>query len=214
MPLDLVGLLDPRHTAVLTQECQSGVIGAVSPLPELSDAAREILPNVIGIVDAARAAGAPVVHCVGVRRLDGRGASGNARIFNYMAHTPLPLTAGSPAAAVIPELGPHEDDFVLARLHGLSPFPGSELDPILRNLGVRTVVIVGVSVNVAVQNLTFDAVNAGYQVVLPRDAVAGWPREYVDAVFEHTLGAVATVISSARIIEIWATDRRDSHGTT
>ena len=75
---------------------------------------------------------------------------------------------------------PHESDLVLPRLHGLSPFQGTELDFVLRNLGVRTIVGVGVSVNVAIKNLAFDAVNAGYQVVIPRDAVAGLPRSYVE----------------------------------
>ena len=42
-------------------------------------------------------------------------------------------------------------DLVLPRLHGLSPFQGTELDSILRNLGVRTIVGVGVSVNVAIR---------------------------------------------------------------
>ena len=63
----------------------------------------------------------------------------------------------------------------------------------------------GVSVNVAIQNLAFDAVNASYQVVIPRDAVAGFPREYVEAVFAHTLGAVATLVASADLLAVWRT---------
>ena len=58
---------------------------------------------------------------------------------------------------------------------------GTDLDAILRNLGVTTIVAVGVSLNVAIPNLVMDAVNAGYRVVLPRDAVAGIPAEYGDA---------------------------------
>jgi len=46
---------------------------------------------------------------------------------------------------------------------------------VLRNLGIRTIVAAGVSVNVALSNLVFDGVNVGYQVVVPRDAVAGLP---------------------------------------
>ncbi len=87
--------------------------------------------------------------------------------------------------------------------HGLRVFQGTELDSILRNLGVRTIVGVGVSVNVAITNLTFDAVNAAYQVVIPRDAVAGFPREYAEAVFENTLGAVATLVSTDELLDLW-----------
>ena len=72
-------------------------------------------------------------------------------------------------------------------------FQGTELDFLLRNLGVTTIVGVGVSVNVAIQNLAFDAVNSSYQMVIPRDAVAGFPADYVESVFTHTLAAISTV---------------------
>lgn len=203
MPLDLRSLVAPAHTALVTQEVQRGVVGDLSPLPDLAAAARPAIPRMAALVAAARAAGAPVIHCTAERRADGRGANANARIFQYMAKAPLKLLPGSDAAALVPELGAREEDLVLPRLHGLSPFQGTELDFLLRNLGVRTIVGVGVSVNVAIQNLAFDAVNAGYQVVLPRDAVAGFPAEYVAMVFAHTLGAVATLVTSEELLAAW-----------
>jgi len=203
MPLDLRSLVAPGHTALVTQELQRGVVGDLSQLPELAAAARPALPRIAALVRAARAAGVPVVHCTAERRADGRGANANARIFQSMARAPVKLLPGSDAAALVPEVEPAEGDLLLARLHGLSPFHGTELDFLLRNLGVRTIVGVGVSVNVAIQNLAFDAVNAGYQVVLPRDAVAGFPREYVEMVFAHTLGAVATLVAAEELLAAW-----------
>jgi nicotinamidase-related amidase len=199
----LAQLVAPEHTALLVQECQVGVIGDASPLPELAKAAREALPSIVRLVEAARSAGVRVIHCTAERRPDGLGANRNARIFAYMAKAPRLLAPGSAAAAVVAEIGVAKSDLVLPRLHGLSPFAGTELDPILRNLGVRTIVATGVSVNVAIQNLTFDAVNAAYQVVIPRDAVAGFPPEYVEAVFAHTLGAVATLVESTDLLAAW-----------
>ena len=204
MPLDLRALVAPAHTALVTQECQRGVIGDLSALPALADAAKgDMIANVAALVEAARRAGVRVVHCTAERRPDGLGANANARIFQYMARAKVGLHSGSPAAELVPEIRVAASDLVLARLHGLSPFAQTGLDPILRNLGVRTIVGVGVSVNVAIQNLAFDAVNAAYQVVIPRDAVAGFPREYQEAVFEHTLGAVATVTTTADVLEAW-----------
>jgi biuret amidohydrolase len=52
-------------------------------------------------------------------------------------------------------------------------------------------------------NLTFDAVNRGYQVVLPRDAVAGVPPEYALAVLDNTLFLVATLTTTDDILEAW-----------
>ena len=203
MPLDLRALLDPAHTALVTQEIQRGVVGDLSALPDLAAAARPALPNVARLVRAARKAGVPVLHCTAERRADGRGANTNARIFQYMARAETKLLPGSAAAEVVPEVEVAESDLVLPRIHGLSPFQGTELDFVLRNLGARSVVGVGVSVNVAITNLAFDGVNAGYQVVIPRDAVAGWPREYVEMVFAHTLGAVATLVTTDDVARVW-----------
>jgi nicotinamidase-related amidase len=203
MALELAQLVDPAHTALVTQECQRGVIGDLSSLPELAKAAAPMLANVAALVTAARAAGAPVIHCTALRRSDGLGANRNARIFGYMAKSKNPLLPGSAAAELVPEIEVAPSDLVLPRFHGLSPFQGTELDFLLRNLGVRTIVGVGVSVNVAIQNLAFDAVNASYQMVIPRDAVAGFPREYVEAVFAHTLGAVATLVESRDLLAAW-----------
>lgn len=206
MPPDLRALVDPAHTALVTQEIQRGVVGDLSALPALAEAARPVLPRIAALVRAARSAGVPVVHCTAERRADGLGANQNARIFQYMAKAPTRLLPGSPAAAVVPEVPVEDSDLVMARLHGLSPFQGTELDFVLRNLGVRTLLATGVSVNVAIPNLAFDAVNAGYQVVIPRDAVAGFPADYVEAVFAHTLGAVATLVTSAEVLAAWGAD--------
>ena len=203
MALDLRALVAPAHTALVTQEIQRGVVGDHSALPDLAAAARPALPRIARLVLAARRAGVPVVHCTAERRPDGRGANTNARIFQYMARAETKLLPGSPAAEIVAEVPVEPSDLVLTRLHGLSPFQGTELDFVLRNLGVRTLVGVGVSVNVAITNLAFDAVNSGYQVVIPRDAVAGWPREYVEMVFANTLGAIATLVSAADVEKAW-----------
>ena len=203
LPIDLAQLLEPAHTALVTQEIQRGVIGDLSALPELAKEARAILPNIARLCDAARSAGVLVVHATAERRPDGLGANSNARLFQYMAKAE-PLAPGSERAEIVPEIEVHESDLVLPRLHGVSPFQGTELDFILRNRGVQTIVGVGVSVNVAITNLTFDAVNSSYQVVLPRDAVAGTPSEYVDMVFQHTLRNVATVVTSDDVVAAWS----------
>ncbi len=203
MPLDLRELASPAHTALVTSECQRGVMGDLSALPELAAAAAEAVPNIARLVEAARAARVPVLHCTAERREDGQGANSNARLFQYMARAERKLLPGTPAVEIVPEIKVAPSDLVLPRLHGLSPFQGTELDFILRNQGVRTIVGVGVSVNVAIQSLAFDAVNACYQVVIPRDAVAGFPKEYAEAVFQHTLGAVSTLVSTDDLIEVW-----------
>ncbi|BBX42097.1 cysteine hydrolase [Mycobacterium simiae] len=200
----LKDLIDPSTTALVTQECQGGVIGAQAGLPLLAEEAqREAVPNIVNLVGAARTAGVTVVHCLIQRRADGRGSNTNARLFAAGKSFPVDLTPGSAGASVLPQLGPADTDLVLTRIHGLGPMCGTDLDSVLRNLGVKTIVGVGVSVNVAITNFVMDAVNRGYQFVLPRDAVSGYPRQYADAVIDNTLSLLATVTTSGAVVDAW-----------
>jgi len=205
MALDLTHLVDPAHTAIVTQECQGAVIGANPALPQLAEIAHRVaVPNIARLVRAARAAEVPVVHCLAMRRADGQGSNHNARLFMGMLKTPVPLAPGTEAVEVIPEIGVEPTDLVLSRLHGLGPMGGTDLDPVLRNLGVTTIIVAGVSVNVAITNLIMDSVNRGYQVVLPRDAVAGVPKEYADSIIDTTLVLLATITTTDAVLAYWS----------
>jgi biuret amidohydrolase len=209
MAVDLIELLDPAHTALVTQECQNGVIGDDAVLRDLADEAHRIaVPNIARLVQAAREAGVAVVHCLAVRRADDKGSNHNARLFLGTRKLGIRIEPGSHAAALLPEIGDAPDDLVLTRYHGLGPMGGTDLDAVLRNLGVTTVVGVGVSVNVAITNFAMDAVNAGYQFVLPRDAVAGIPVDYADAVIDNTLAFIATVTTTAEVVGAWTPSAR------
>ncbi|HEX6421207.1 MAG TPA: isochorismatase family protein [Acidimicrobiales bacterium] len=204
MAADLEDLVPTWRTAVVTSEVQNGVVGDESALPELAGAARRMIPALARLVAAARSAGVEVVHGTFERRVDGKGANANARLFQAVAKSPVKLLAGSHAAQVVDEIGVGPTDLVLPRGHGLNPMADTGLDAVLRNLGVTTVVVTGVSVNVAVTNLVMDAVNRGYQVVLPRDAVCGVPAAYADAVIDNTLGLLATLTTVDELVKIWS----------
>jgi biuret amidohydrolase len=202
MPVDLAALADPTRTVLVTQECQIGVIGETSPLA-LKDVAAPIIPAIAELAAAARAAGVPVVHCVAWRRADGRGSNENARLFKAMPKSGLDISPGSKGAEIVPEIGPADGDLVLGRYHGLGPMGGTDLNAVCRNLGATTIVGVGVSVNVGMLNFAMDAVNAGYQFVMPRDCVAGVPTDYADAVIDNTISLLATVVPSQDIVAAW-----------
>ncbi|WP_329407779.1 cysteine hydrolase [Nocardia vinacea] len=200
---NLTDLVAPGHTALVTQECQGAVVGPDAGLAVLADEARrEALPNIGKLLPVARTAGVRVVHCLVRRRADGLGSNHNAKLFD-LGRRGVSITQGSSGAALLPEFGPEPADLVLSRSHGLGPMGGTDLDAVLRNLGVRTIVAVGVSLNVAIPNLVMDAVNAAYDVVLPRDAVAGVPRAFGDAMIEHSLSLLTTVTTTQDLLEAW-----------
>ena len=196
----LGSLIAARDVAVVTQELQGAVVGPDAGLVALAEEARrDALPNIARLLPVARSAEVPVVHCLVQRRPDGLGSNHNARLFAGGARG-VDITPGSDGANLLPEFGPEPTDLELRRWHGLGPMGGTDLDAILRNMGVRTIVAVGVSLNVAILNLVMDAVNKGYQVVLPRDAVAGIPREYGEAIIDNTLALLATVTTTDDLI--------------
>ncbi|MCC5951186.1 MAG: isochorismatase family protein [Acidimicrobiia bacterium] len=205
MAPELAALVDPAHTALVTQECQKGVIGPDGPLAELvAAAAATVVPNAARLAAAARVAGVPVVHCVAERRADGLGSNANARLFGAMRKAGVQLEPGSQATEVVDEIGVAPTDVVRTRLHGLGPMGGTDLDPVLRNLGVRTIVGVGVSLNVGMLSFCLDAVNLGYTFVMPRDAVAGVPAAYGEAVLDNTLALLATLPTTDEVLACWS----------
>jgi biuret amidohydrolase len=199
----LAELAAPGHTAIVTQECQGAVIGPNAGLAVLAEEARRVaLPNITRLLPVARRAGVRVVHCVVQRRPDGLGSNHNAKIF-AIGCGEVNIIPGTPGAAVLPELGPEPTDLVLSRWHGVGPMGGTDLDAVLRNLGVSTIVVVGVSLNIAIPNVVMDAVNAAYRVVIPRDAVAGIPTEYGNAIIDNTLSLLATITNTDDLLQTW-----------
>jgi nicotinamidase-related amidase len=206
MPLDLRELVAPDHTALVLQEVQNGVVGSPSALPALADAAAavDLVGNCARLARRAREIGVTVLHCTAETRADGRGGNHNARLFAAVKKSPVRLSPGSDAVQVPDEIGVDPRDLVLPRYHGLGPMTGTQLDSILRNLGATTIVGAGVSVNIGMTNLALDAVNRGYQTVLPRDAIAGVPADYADAVIDNTLALVATISTTDDVLRAWA----------
>ncbi|MFG3026012.1 cysteine hydrolase [Streptomyces sp. NPDC048254] len=206
----LAELIDPVSTVLLTVECQQGVVGPQSALPELAHEARAsgALANIARLVAAAHDTGVQVIHAVAERRPDGRGANRNARLFRAAERLPVQQLSGTAAVRVAPPIEVAEEDLVVRRLHGLSPIQGTDVDPLLRNLGCRTLIVTGVSANVAVPNAVFDAVNRGYTAVVPADAVAGVPSEYTPAMVRNTLALVATVATTDEVLGCLKNPRR------
>lgn len=202
--------VDPAHAAVVTVELQRGVVEPGGVLPALAEAVQAdgLLGRVGELCAAARAAGAHVVHCTAEFRPDGLGAAMNTRLMAVNArvrreHGVGPTDVGTPGAELVAEVGPAERDLVVPRMQGITPFTATSLDQVLRNLGVRTVVATGVSLNLAIFGLVLSAVDLGYQVVLPRDGVVGLPAEYGAAVIENSLSLVATVVTVDDIVAAW-----------
>jgi nicotinamidase-related amidase len=188
-------------------EIQRGVVGDLSVFPQLADAAARVgvVPNTARLLRAARSLGVPVIHCTAEFRADRAGSTVNCQLIAAMVRNPDHLLVGTGATELCDGLGPEPSDLVCPRLHGVSPFTGTSLDTWLRSLGVGTVVATGVSVNLGVLGLAIEACNLGYQVVVPRDTVAGLPDAYADAVLDNTFPLITTLTSTDELLAAWGT---------
>jgi len=206
MPINLAELANPAHTAVLTMECQRGVVGDLSPLAEIRQAAEQqgSLQATGQLCQQARQVNAKVVHCTVEYRPDRAGTAQNCRILAMSArNTEAPLLAGSQAAQLVPELDCQPSDLISARSHGMTPFTSTSLDQTLRNLGIKTVIACGQSLNIGIPGMVMSAVDLGYNVIVPTDAVAGVPDSYGQAVLQHTLYFLAQLSTTEEIVGLW-----------
>jgi nicotinamidase-related amidase len=198
-------LIRPESTALLTVEMQRSVVGDLSRIRPLADAVERhgVVDNLAALMKAARARSVPVVYCNAEFRADRKGTARNCGLIASLTKDPGHLLSGSAAAEVIPELTPEPGDLIFRRFTGLSPFSGSSLDITLRNMGIKTVLATGVSINLAIFGLILEAVNLGYSAVLVRDCAAGFPDDYVDSVIKNSLTPISTITTSRQIIDLW-----------
>jgi nicotinamidase-related amidase len=126
------------------------------------------------LLDACRDAGVEVIYCtIAARTRDGRERS--------RVHKDNELLApiGSRDAEVLDELRPRGDEIVLNKTCG-GVFNSTEIDYILRNLGIETLIVTGVVTNGCVETAVRDAADRGYKVILVPDACAAFSQELHD----------------------------------
>lgn len=194
-----------RPVAVCCMEMQRGVVGDLSTVPVTRRAVEEsgLVEAIARLLQGARRAGVPVVHCTASFRPDRVGSFANMPMVEALRSGGTHLEVGSPSTEVVPALWT-PSDLVSERHHGIAPFTGTGLEPLLRSMGVERVVAVGVSLNRGITGLAIEAVNRGFHVTIPDDAVVGYPADYGKAVLEHTLTGIATITTVDGLLAEWA----------
>lgn len=171
-------------------------------LPGLAADAGKLVQNLSRLLSAARGRGIRVVHATYEGTLGGR-PTGTARLWRVLGPAIVDWEPGATATKVIDELlAP--GDLVLGRRHGLFPALDTELLPVLRDLGVQTIVLAGVSLNLALPHTAGHASQSGFKVVVPRDAVGGTPTEYGEQVLNNTIAVLARLTTVDDLIAEWS----------
>ena len=114
------------------------------------------------------------------------------------------LVDGSAQVEALPELTPKDTDHLVIRHSGMTVFHGNHLDSLLRNLQVQTLVLAGVSTNVAIPGMILGGLDRGFSIVVPEDCVAGADQESHNALMTHLVRPLAQVCNSDDVADMLA----------
>jgi len=162
--------LRPMHTALLVWDCQNGLVDRAFN----KDA---FVARTAALLDWARTKHLPIVYSKIVPLPAVWEAAPRTlrmmRRFNVSRIEDLrPLLPPGSAAAEIPEaLAPREDELVLGK-HTTSMFIGTHFEYLLRNRGILTLLLAGISTENGIEATARDADNRGYYTVVLEDCVS------------------------------------------
>lgn len=195
--------IDPSKTAVLLIEYQNefategGVLhGAVAEVMKRT----QMLANTSRVVEQARTKGATIMHAP-ITFVEG---------YNEISAHPYGILKGvvdgrafikgSWGAQIIESLSPAPSDIVIEGKRGLDTFASTNLDFILRNKGIQTVVLGGFLTNCCVESTMRTAYEHGFEVITLTDCVAATSPEAHDNAIQHDYPMFSKPMSASEFI--------------
>lgn len=195
--------IDPARTALVLIEYQNdftspgGVLhDAVAPVMD----ATSMLDNTVDLVEKARAAGVTIMHAP-ITFAPGYGelskhpygilkgvVDGNA------------FVKGSWGAAIVDDLAPEESDIVIEGKRGLDTFASTNLDFILRNKGIDTIILGGFLTNCCVESTMRTGYENGFRVITLTDCTAATSQAEHDNALQFDYPMFSTPLTSADIL--------------
>lgn len=196
------GLEPGKRAALVVNEMQNAIANPAYIGSSLAAQVTErgIVARINTLTAAFRAAGAPVIFCtIAALRADFEGFRVNCALAANIRRKGH-LLAGTVHAAIHDDLIVEPSDIICHRSHGMAPFTGTDLDATLRGYDVDTVVLSGVSTNIALPGAATEAIGLGYNVVLAEECSAGaTPETHHMQITQHLL-LLAAITDAASVI--------------
>lgn len=203
--------VDRADTAVISIDMHEGHLSEDPMCPCPAPRGRAIIAPVNAFHRAARDLGVPIIHVRSTLRktgeddLKGRHPAAWRSLVKTYAD-PLPGIAehaleGSRWTEFCTEV--LDDDLKVLTKRRLSPFFATDLDFLLRSMGIKRVVLNGGMTDCCVLNAAFDASNLGYRVCVAKDLVAGSNPEMEDAALKMVSFHLGVVMDSEEILRVW-----------
>jgi nicotinamidase-related amidase len=195
--------IDPATTAVVLIEYQNdftsegGVLhGAVEDVMTKTD----MLANTKRVVEAARKAGATVMHAPisfaeGYSEISAQPYGILKGVVDGQA-----FVKGTWGAAIVDDLAPEEGDIVIEGKRGLDTFASTNLDFILRNKGITTIALGGFLTNCCVESTMRTGYEHGYRVITLNDCLAATSPEQHDNAISYDFPMFSQPMTSTEFI--------------
>ena len=197
--------VDPAHTAVLVIDmqndfCAEGGYIANAFKKDMSPA-KAVAGKVMETVRAARAAGALVIWVKAI--YDPTFVPAPYLVKQREKGIDAVCCGSGSWGADFFMVEPAPGEFVIEK-HRYSAFSCTELDNILRDRHIRTLVTVGVATNICVESTFRDGFHRGFYIVIPRDAVGSHNAEAHEASLRGAEFLFADVVPTERLCAAWA----------
>ncbi|UGT53285.1 cysteine hydrolase family protein [Nocardia asteroides] len=172
IPVELDDLCAPDRMALIVYDMQVGVLG------QLPDGGKPIIDQVVRVVEAARAAGYPIIflrHFFPPRRLSGVYAMRLLMGWQQaesVDDVQFILQRDTPSFDLVPELAPRADELVLDKM-SMSAFEGTPLASLLRDLRIGAYAIAGVALEIGIAPTVAHSTDLGFVPVVISDACGG-----------------------------------------
>jgi nicotinamidase-related amidase len=150
--------------ALLVIDMQNDFLAENAPLK--CEGGKEIIPNVVRAIDMARAKSIPVIHVIQEHRQD-------MSDFGLELECSKPhCIEGTEGAKIIQEIKVDPKDYLVIKKR-FSSFLNTELDLLLRGLGVKEVILTGVATDGCIRATAVDAHQLGYYFKIVEESTAG-----------------------------------------
>jgi nicotinamidase-related amidase len=198
-----VSTVDPKNTALLIMDCQPSV------LRSLVDAG-PLLTRVAAAIEIARRHGAHVGYVrVAFEDADYENVPPHSRMAPLLAAVGTALHTDSPGTAVHDHVAPEPGDIVVRKTR-IGAFSTTDLDDQLRQHGITTLLLAGISTSGVVLSTVRDAHDRDYQVLVLADATADPEPDVHDFLTEKIFPRQASVITTDELDGLFTTGRDGS----
>jgi nicotinamidase-related amidase len=187
--------VDPAHTALVVIDVQNDFC-----LPTYGP----MIARLQRLLEAARAGGVFIVY---IQNSVLPGLSNSPAEIARRQKLGLPVevsVAGTTGEQIVPAISPKSGE-VTVRKHRLNAFAGSDLEMLLRNRAIETVVITGVATHGCVTGTSYAAQGLNYYVVVVEDCVDSWKQDLNGAALHVLRNTMNYVTSSEVLISTWNT---------